>query len=564
MGDEVPPKGGQITPIMRQCVCDHSPEQEDSTQHSAATGPVVLSVIETERRYSKMDHPQALELTCPICLQLFSEPASLPCGHIYCLACLQTMGEGLDQHSCPECQAEYQGTNALVKSLKMSSIIETYKANAGKVNSTGNPSDGDLSKIKRVGNSLTDKSNTKSHQDTEPSGASRAEGAVCEGKHGFQSGSGSTERSFPLGQQQGGGKGKTEMDEPKFRMASQVTELSLKLEMSESVLRKEKECELELSTANGQLREKARRLLGQIAELSRSYTAQVMQLIEEELGPGEASVGGRVSQAADLTNQLRQAMLRAESLLTEDNEAAFRDELQTLQPLFAELMARPVGEEDDHHVASKLNSARACPKLEEMNAAFREKSGEIQRSLRNTINPSEVTFDPDTAHPNLVLSRDLKTVTFSTTKQPYPSSPQRFTNFFQVLSSQSFHDGEHCWEMELDGSPWIVGLCYSGKLARSGLPSAVESSRCSWCLMWFNNLLTAFEQGHDVPLKKTTVSRRLEIRLSFKTHRLSFYNVSPSSGKTHVYTFKANLTEPVRLAYRMMSGNPQGRVTIYS
>ncbi|XP_037345664.2 E3 ubiquitin/ISG15 ligase TRIM25 [Pungitius pungitius] len=519
-----------------------------------------MSVSETEGKNPKMDHAEALELTCPICLQLFSEPASLPCGHIYCLACLQTMGEGLDQHSCPECQAEYQGTNALVKSLEMSSIIETYKANAGKVNSTGDPSDGDLSKIKRVDYSATDESNAKSHQATEPPGASRA---VCEGKRGFQTGSGSTERSFSLGQQQGGGKGKSEMDQPKFQMASQVTELGLKLEMSESVLRKEKQRELEVTTANGQLRENARRLLGQLAELSRSYSAQVMQLIEEELGPGEASVGGRVGQAADLTKQLRQAMLRAESLLTEDDEAAFRDELQTLRPLVADLMARPVGEEDDH-VASKLNSARACPKLEEMSAAFRERSGEIQRSLRNTLNPSEVTFDPDTAHPNLVLSRDLKTVTFSAAKQPYPSSPQRFTNFYQVLSSQSFHEGDHCWEVELDGSPWIVGLCYSGKLARSGLPSALESSRCSWCLMWFNNLLTAFEQGHDVPLKKTTVSRRLEIRLSFKTHRLSFYNVSPSSGKTHVYTFKANLTEPVHLAYRMMSGTPQGRVTIYS
>ncbi|KAK9529305.1 hypothetical protein VZT92_013409 [Zoarces viviparus] len=524
-----------------------------------------MSVSETDATFSKMDHPEALalELTCPICLQLFSEPASLPCGHIYCSACLHTMGEGLDQHSCPECQAEYQGTKALVKSLKMCSIIETYKATAGKVNSTGNLPDVDHVTIKSTDSSVTKEANAKHHQHTATAGPSREESSVRTGKHGVQTGSGSTEKSFSLVQEQGSGKGKMEMDEPKFRMASQVTELSLKLEMAESVLSKEKERELEVTTANGQLREKARRLLEQITELSQSYTAQVMQLVEEELGPGEASVAGRIGQASELTKQLRQAMLRAESLLTEDDEAAFGDELRTLQPHIVELMARPVGEENDH-VVSKVNSARACPKLEEMNAAFRERSGEIQRSLRNTLNPSEVTFDPETAHPNLVLSRDLKTVTFSTAKQPYPSSPQRFTNFLQVLSTQSFHEGDHCWDVELDGSPWIFGVCYSGKLARSGLPSALESSRYSWCLMWFNNLLTAFERGHDVPLKKTTVSRKLEIRLSFKTHRLSFYNVSPSSGKTHVYTFKANLTEPVHLAYRMMSGDPKGRVTVYS
>lgn len=288
-----------------------------------------------------------------------------------------------------------------------------------------------------------------------------------------------------------------------------------------------------------------------------------MQLIEEELGPGEASVGSRVSQASELTKQLRQAMLRSESLLTEDDETAFSDELRTLQPRIVELMATPVGDEEDH-IESNVNPVRACQKLENMNAELRERFGEIQRSLRNTLNPSEVTFDPETAHPNLVLSEDLKTVTFIAAKQPYPSSPKRFTSFFQVLSTQSFYEGDHCWEVELEGSPWIIGVCYSGKLPRSGLPSALESSRSSWCLMWFNNLLTAFEQSHDVPLKRTTVSRRLEIRLSFKTQRLSFYNVSPISGKTHVYTFKANLTEPVHLAYRMMSGHPKARATIYS
>merc|ERR1712002_489027 len=89
------------------------------------------------------NHPEglALELTCPICLELFSEPVSLPCGHIYCFACVQTMGEGLDQHSCPECQTEYKGTKDIVKSFKMCSIIETYKATVGKVKPSPNLSD---------------------------------------------------------------------------------------------------------------------------------------------------------------------------------------------------------------------------------------------------------------------------------------------------------------------------------------------------------------------------------------------------------------------------------------
>ncbi|CAG12379.1 unnamed protein product, partial [Tetraodon nigroviridis] len=231
------------------------------------------------------------------------------------------------------------------------------------------------------------------------------------------------------------------------------------------------------------------------------------------------------------------------SLMTKNDVSEFRKELQTLQPHIVELLEKPVGEEEDCSDIT-VNSTRGCPKLEKISSELRGRIGEIQRSLRSTFNPSEVTFDPETAHPNLILSDDLKTVTFSATKQPYPVSPLRFTSFFQVLSTQTFSEGDHCWEADFEGSPWIIGVCHSGKLKRSGLASALESSQDSWCLMWFNNLLTAFEQSNSVPLKKTTVSPRLEIRLSFKTQRLSFYNISPVSGNTHVYTFKAKLTEP--------------------
>ncbi|TMS19078.1 Phosphatidate phosphatase LPIN2 [Larimichthys crocea] len=355
-------------------------EDPDTKQH-CCNASATMSVSETEANLSEKNYPEALalELTCPICLELFSEPVSLPCGHIYCLACLQTMGEGIDQYSCPECQTEYHGTKTLVKNFKMCSIIETYKATAGKVSPTANP---DHTPVKRSG--------------TEES----------------------TEQPFTLDQEQG--KVKIEMDEPKFRLASQVTELSLKLEMAEGVLRKEKERELEVTTTNGLLREKASMLLEELTDLSRIYSAQVMQLIEEELGPGEASLGGRVSQASERTKQLRQALLRAESLLTEEDEAEFSEELQTLQPHIDELMAKPVEEEEDT-IELKVNPTRACSELENMNAKLRDRFGDIQRSLRNTLNPSEVTFDPDSAHPNLSPLTGLEDSDFQRCQTAFPT-----------------------------------------------------------------------------------------------------------------------------------------------
>lgn len=495
--------------------------------------------------------PLVLELTCPICLLLFSEPTSLPCGHIYCLSCLLTMGEGLDQHRCPECQTEFRGAEDLTKNFKMCSIVETYRASAQKA---------------RAGTTRSSSSDVSGGEEPKAGDhegvthGSEADGPGAEGKDGFQIRSGSSEQACCAEQIE---KARKEMDESKTNLASQVTELSLKLEMAERALTKEQGWEVEAITANNQLRKKTSELLGQIGDLLQSYSARVMHLLEEELAGGEADLSRRVRGASETTEQLRETVLRAETLLSEQDASEFQEELQTLQPRIAELLAKPAGGEEDCPDIM-FNPKGGCSKLEKMSSELRERIGEIQRSLRNTFNPSEVTFDPETAHPNLILSDDLKTVTFIATKQPYALSPLRFTSFFQVLSSQTFTEGDHCWEVELEGSPWIVGVCYGGKLERSGLASALESSRNSWCLMWFNNLLTAFEKSHSVPLKKTTVSRRLEIRLSFKTQTLSFYNISPVSGNTHVYTFKVNMTEPVHLAYRMMSGHPKARVTIHS
>lgn len=522
-----------------------------------------MSVSEDEASVSVKAHPEALalELSCPMCLQLFSEPASLPCGHIFCFGCLRTMGEGLDQHSCPECQAEYHGATDLVKSCKMRSIVETYKATAENVLSTAVPSDVRCGRVED--HFAVDKADTKHRCDATTAGESREGGAEKhEAKEGFKTGSGPAQHLGGLPQAKSS-KDTLDMTEPKIKVASQVNYLNSKLELAEKVLIKEEELKCGVTCAHSQLREKASGLLGQIKDLAQSYTEQVIQMMEEELGQSEAGIHRRVSQASERVKQLREAVLRSESLLTEEDEAAFSAELQRLQPNIVDLLAEPP-REDEGAVEASVNPARACSKLENMNSELREQLGEIQRSLRNAFNPSEVTFDPETVHPNLVLSEDLKTVTFSAVKQPYPSSPQRFTNFFQVLSSQRFSEGEHCWEVELEGSPWIVGVCYGGKLPRSGLPSALESSQSSWCVMWFNNLLTAFEQGRSVPLKRTTVSCRLEIKLSFKNQSLSFWNISPASGKTHIYTFNNKLNEPVQVAYRMMSGHPNARVTVYS
>ncbi|XP_029539968.2 zinc finger protein RFP-like [Oncorhynchus nerka] len=516
-----------------------------------------MSLCETEG-------PLLLDLSCPICLQLLSDPKSLPCSHVYCLACLgKYMDTDMASHFCPECQGEFQVSQALGNNFKMCSITESYEATtAGKVSSVTDGDGGDC------------------HQGVVSPDQSNGETSEClldieqqephhTGKEASETGLGDTSAVSATPQKEEllvDVRTETEtamMDKSKLLLASQVTELTLRLQLAEDRLREEEAREAEVMTTNALLRKRAAKLLEQMTELTLNYVSGMTELIEMELRPSEESMGGRVCQASELREKLREAQLRAKSLLTEQDSGVFSDGLQAEQPHIMRLMVQKPLEELDNK--SKVNPGRACAELERRSAELRAGVGVAQRSLHCVLNPSEVTFDLDTAHPSLVLSEDLKTVTFSTTKQPYPALPTRFSSFLQVLSTQSFWGGEHRWKVELDGySPWIIGVCYNKAVARSGLTSALESSQGSWCLMWFNNQLRAFEQSHDIPLKRTLAVHRLEITLSFKTQRLSFYNISQCSGKTHVYTFKANLTEPVHLAYRMMSGQPKAHITVCS
>ncbi|XP_059571047.1 butyrophilin subfamily 1 member A1-like isoform X2 [Alligator mississippiensis] len=82
--------------------------------------------------------------------------------------------------------------------------------------------------------------------------------------------------------------------------------------------------------------------------------------------------------------------------------------------------------------------------------------------LGRTAAPVEevkVTLDPDTAHPQLVLSEDGRSVTRTETWQQLPDSAQRFDSEWCVLGRERLFSGRHWWEVEvLGGGHWAVGV----------------------------------------------------------------------------------------------------------
>ncbi|XP_075687700.1 E3 ubiquitin-protein ligase TRIM62-like [Rhinoderma darwinii] len=67
------------------------------------------------------------ELSCSICLNVYTDPVMLNCGHNFCQECI---GRALDTnngsrtYTCPECRAEFQQRPVLLRNLKLCNIIQ--------------------------------------------------------------------------------------------------------------------------------------------------------------------------------------------------------------------------------------------------------------------------------------------------------------------------------------------------------------------------------------------------------------------------------------------------------
>ncbi|NXT68102.1 TRI25 ligase, partial [Chaetops frenatus] len=93
---------------------------------AAADG--AMAALESEPGLSGLEE----ELTCSICLCLFSSPVTVPCGHNFCSSCLELSWAGLSEgFSCPQCRATFAGRPQLQKNTVLCRVVEQLQGRAG-------------------------------------------------------------------------------------------------------------------------------------------------------------------------------------------------------------------------------------------------------------------------------------------------------------------------------------------------------------------------------------------------------------------------------------------------
>ncbi|XP_073469648.1 E3 ubiquitin/ISG15 ligase TRIM25-like [Aquarana catesbeiana] len=158
---------------------------------------------------------------------------------------------------------------------------------------------------------------------------------------------------------------------------------------------------------------------------------------------------------------------------------------------------------------------------------------------------TDILLDVRTAGNNLHLLDDRKTVFWSYESHNHPETPERFRDYSQVMSSQSFSSGRHYWEVDVGGAEyWTVGMCYPS-IDRRGEQRRIGYNKKSWGLE--RGLLgDQYSVRHDsnrILLPGGVSSKRVRIDLDYEAGQISFYDLCDPI--RHLHTFHTTFTEPL-------------------
>lgn len=156
------------------------------------------------------------------------------------------------------------------------------------------------------------------------------------------------------------------------------------------------------------------------------------------------------------------------------------------------------------------------------------------------VSPAPVNLDPNTAHPELNLSNDLTSLTWTMNTRSFPANPERFDIYPCVLGSEGFNSGSHCWDVEVGvNTHWTLGITTASN-QRKGF---TFFDKDVWCV-WYKNK-EYFSHYQEQVYTIFSVKERLQcvrVLLDWDRGKVSF---SDPVTDTHLCSFTTSFTERI-------------------
>ncbi|XP_051237261.1 E3 ubiquitin-protein ligase TRIM21 [Dicentrarchus labrax] len=140
----------------------------------------------------------------------------------------------------------------------------------------------------------------------------------------------------------------------------------------------------------------------------------------------------------------------------------------------------------------------------------------------------DVTLDPDTANPELILSADAKQVNHGGRRKNLPDNPERFSHYNFVLGKQSFSSGRFYFEVQVKRKPkWNLGVVRKS-INRKG-EITMRPKEGYWTI-WLRNG-NEYKALDDPPVRLSLQSQpqKVGVFVDYEEGLVSFYDVDAAA-----------------------------------
>ncbi|XP_029597739.1 E3 ubiquitin-protein ligase TRIM39-like [Salmo trutta] len=499
------------------------------------------------------------QFLCSICLDVFTEPVSTPCGHNFCKACISGYWDTSDLCQCPMCKETFYRRPELRINTFISEMVAQFRKSV-QWKATSSPGQrpakpGEVScdfctgmKLKALKSCLvclTSYCEThlephqrvpalKRHKLINP--VENLEDRMCK-KHDRPlelfcrtdqtclcvlclKTDHMTHDTVPLEEEYGErmaklGKMMAEVEQKMHTHFRKVQEIKHSVDLSK------REAEREISDS-------VQVFTDLVRSIERSQ-AELIEVIEEKQKAAERQAEGIIKELEQEVTELQRRSTELEQL------SHTEDHLHLLQNCPSLCTPPPTKDWSEISVYSDMcvgTVRRAVSQLEETLNKEMEKLPEVKLKRIQQYDV-DVTLDPDTAHPYLIMSEDGKQVQNGNAKQHLPDKPVRFSTCPCILGKEGFSSGRFYYEVTVKGkTDWDLGVARES-INRKG-DITLSPTNGYWTVWLRNGEQYNALSSTMVLLHLREKPQKVGVFVDYEEGQVSFYDVE---ARSHIYSF---------------------------
>ncbi|XP_063325194.1 E3 ubiquitin-protein ligase TRIM39-like isoform X2 [Pelmatolapia mariae] len=484
------------------------------------------------------------QFLCSICLDVFTDPVSTPCGHNFCKTCISQHWDLNQSCQCPMCKETFYTRPKLRVNTFISEMVahssEQQAAKPGEVPCdvcTG-------TRLKALKSCLVCQTSycqthlephltvkrLKRHQLIDA--VENLESRMCTKHDKLLELFCKTDQTcvcmlcpvldhknhefVPLREEYEGKKAELEKTEAEIQQMIQKRRLKIQ-EITESV-------KMSKDAADRQKAEGVQVFTALMESVERRLK-ELMKEIEDKQETTEKQAEGLIK---DLEQEISELMERSSEVEQLSRSEDHLHLLQSFSSLKAALPTKDWTEVRVHPPSYEGTVGRAVAQLEETVWKPTKKKlfeAELKRVQQHEV---DVTLDPDTANPYLILSNDRKQVYHSYVWKNRPDNPERFSYYGMVLGEQSFSSGRFYFEVQVKGkTEWALGVA-TESINRKG--KVTLSPRNGFWTVWLRNG-NKHEANASPPVRLCLHPRpeKVGVFVDYEEGLVSFYDVGAAA-----------------------------------